>query len=177
MLKIKVEERFAELEGNDKLLRFQPHVMHHGIIKWTPDFIDENTGMYYEVVGARQSFYIHKNKGHFDFMLKYNIPLSIALYIRPVLGDGYTVVIPERFIIRQYTAQFELRTTQITKKGGGKMTHIQAFVDDELHKEIRKKAIDEDITVSDFVRDALVKKLEQSKVEKAEAQSGTDKLN
>ena len=146
---------------------------------WMPDFVDENTNVYYEIVATRQSFYRHRDKGHFDFMLKHKIPLMIALYVKAVLNEFYETVKSDYFIIRPYVFDFTLHQKEEVvvkevsipnKKGGNKkMAHIQAFVSSDLHKEIKKKAIDEDISISDFVKDALLQKLEQNKGNKAEA--------
>lgn len=164
----KVEKRFVELEGDGKLLIFQPNILYHGAIKWRPDFIDSATGIYYEVVGARATYYQHRDKGHFEFMLKHNLPLMIAHYIKPVLGGNYEVIIPDRFIVRFYTSDHELRIVPIQKKGGLIMAHIQASIDYELQKEVKKIAIDEDITISDYVQKALREQVKRSK-EDAEA--------
>jgi hypothetical protein len=45
------------------------------------------------------------------------------------------------------------------------MGKVQANVDTELLKEVKKDAIDKDITIGTYVAEALVSKLEQSKAE------------
>jgi len=43
------------------------------------------------------------------------------------------------------------------------MPHVQARLKDDIFKEVKKDAIDKDITMADYVRDAVTAKLEQSK--------------
>jgi hypothetical protein len=58
------------------------------------------------------------------------------------------------------------------------MPHVQANLDNETFKEVKKDAIDKDVTLGDYVKDALKAHLKRgSNTEEAEAQSGTDKLN
>lgn len=48
------------------------------------------------------------------------------------------------------------------------MAKVQANIDNELLKQIKKDAIDKDVTIGTYVSEALVHKLEQSKEEKKE---------
>ena len=45
------------------------------------------------------------------------------------------------------------------------MGKVQAHIDNEILKEVKKDAIDKDITIGNYVAEALVSKLEQSKAE------------
>jgi hypothetical protein len=76
------EQRFFDEFKDTMCLIRQPNVMSHGVIKWTPDFIDAYTGVYYEIIASRQAYHQHKKKGHFDFMLKNNITIVIAVYYK-----------------------------------------------------------------------------------------------
>jgi hypothetical protein len=174
----KAEDRFIALEGEGKILVSQPAIKHHGVTKWTPDFIDANTGIYYEIIGTRQSYYKHKACNHFDFMLKHNLSLMIAVYIKPVYG-GKNGVIPDRFIIKQYVPGMILSYNDDSSdlssvykegkfyftKGGIRMGKIQAFVDDRVLKEVKKDAIDENVSVGNYITEALVERLERRKAE------------
>lgn len=42
------------------------------------------------------------------------------------------------------------------------MAHLQVHISKELLKQVKKSAIDKDVTVKDFVQDALVKQIEDA---------------
>jgi hypothetical protein len=101
-----VEKKFL-LKFNRLKLIYQPNVLNHKIVKWRPDFLDEGTGIYYEVVGTRQSFYEHKRKGHFDFMLKNNLKLMIVIYIKEIRINK-DIIKKEAFKLLPYEDNFVL---------------------------------------------------------------------
>jgi hypothetical protein len=45
------------------------------------------------------------------------------------------------------------------------MPHVQARLDDTTFKEVKKDAIDNDVSIADYVKDAVVAKLERSKAD------------
>lgn len=47
------------------------------------------------------------------------------------------------------------------------MPHVQAKLDEQTFKEVKKDAIDKEEAIGDYVKDAVVKKLEQSKLTEA----------
>ena len=49
------------------------------------------------------------------------------------------------------------------------MSYVQTRLPTELLKEVKKDAIDKDLSLGDYVKEALVGQLERSKSEKAEA--------
>ncbi len=53
------------------------------------------------------------------------------------------------------------------------MPHIQAVLDDSTFREVKKDAIDQDKTIGNYVRDAVIKQLEQSKAENVEVKQIT----
>lgn len=56
------------------------------------------------------------------------------------------------------------------------MGKVQAHIDNEILKEVKKDAIDKDITIGNYVAEALVSKLEQSKAE-AVSKEAVNKTN
>ena len=63
-------------------LELQPTVKIKFCNNWRPDFLDLNTGIYYEVVGSQSTFSIHHQKGHFDSLVKAGFKLVIAVYLK-----------------------------------------------------------------------------------------------
>lgn len=57
------------------------------------------------------------------------------------------------------------------------MPHVQANLDESTFKDIKKDAIDSNLSVGDYVKDALVKKLEDSKKNKDDKAAKESKLN
>ena len=57
------------------------------------------------------------------------------------------------------------------------MSHIQAHVNGELVKEVKKKAIDKDITVNAYVEKALRTQLEIDKKEESEEAEKSEPSN
>ena len=48
------------------------------------------------------------------------------------------------------------------------MPHVQAYLDTAVFKEVKKDAIDKNLQIGDYVKEAVVKKLEDSKKEVVE---------
>lgn len=110
------EERFyVTYQSRVNLVR-QPNVVSkHGAIVWRPDFLDTTTNIYYEVIGSRQTFYRHKSSGHFDYMLRHNLLLMLAIYIKPVYNkDGITS--KEGFTIVPYSEELKLTTKLLERR-------------------------------------------------------------
>jgi hypothetical protein len=55
--------------------------------------------------------------------------------------------------------------------------HIQAKLDSETFKELKKEVVDKETTVGDFVKDAVVSKLEESKKEKEDKKMSESESN
>lgn len=77
----KSETIFYNRYKNSMNLVFHPHIIKHGVVRYTPDFLDTNTGTYYEVITSRQSYYSHKTKKDFDYTTETN-RLVIAMYCK-----------------------------------------------------------------------------------------------
>jgi hypothetical protein len=63
-------------------LEFQPSILRHSVIFYRADFLDKNTGVYYEVAVSKQVFYNHKAAGHFDFIKRQGKNIVIAIYFK-----------------------------------------------------------------------------------------------
>lgn len=50
------------------------------------------------------------------------------------------------------------------------MPHVQTKLDSDTYKEVKKDAIDKDVTMADYVKEAVVAHLQRGKGEKAEAE-------
>jgi hypothetical protein len=56
------------------------------------------------------------------------------------------------------------------------MPHVQANLDEAVFKEVKKDAIDKNLQIGEYVKEALVKKLEDSKKEEEAEKSKQDNL-
>ncbi len=56
------------------------------------------------------------------------------------------------------------------------MPHVQANLDEAVFKEVKKDAIDKNLQIGEYVKEALVKKLEDSKKEEEAEKCKQDNL-
>jgi len=57
------------------------------------------------------------------------------------------------------------------------MPHVQAYLDTAVFKEVKKDAIDKNLQIGDYVKEAVVKKLEDSKKEAVEEAEKSEPSN
>jgi len=57
------------------------------------------------------------------------------------------------------------------------MPHVQAYLDTAVFKEVKKDAIDKNLQIGDYVKEAVVKKLEDSKKEVVEEAEKSEPSN
>lgn len=77
-----VEKRFYDEFSTTMDLVIQPNILKHSIVFYRADFLDNKTGVYYEVIASRQTFYTHKHSGHFDFIHSKGKKLVLAIYFK-----------------------------------------------------------------------------------------------
>jgi len=57
------------------------------------------------------------------------------------------------------------------------MPHVQAYLDTAVFKEVKKDAIDKNLQIGDYVKEAVLKKLEDSKKEVVEEAEKSEPSN
>ena len=178
------EDKFYEEFHKSAKLVAQPRMCKNKKLIYRPDFLDLRTNTYYEIIGTATSYNYHKRRKHFEFMRNEGHKLIVAVYLEDTKSfflfkdlscekinysllymflqcGKYKVTYGELTNICS-TALFkeiEERSSEMQANTQPKVKYIQAKLTEEDFIVTKKAALDANIALQEYIRQAIFEKI------------------